>query len=354
MVLGDNRPGGKLSLDGQNLNNSDNLYEGNENFDRVIFTLPKYIAKGLILTIFGSLIISFSIFFIFLKGSDLVVVPNLSEFCLEDAIAELQNKELVPYVELKFSSTSFDKGKVIDQNPKAGTVLRLDSKVKIFVSKGAVVNKIDNFIGKNIDDVLINLKANLTSNNRMLYHLLRPIEVESTLPKGIIIQQEPSPDTKIAGLVDLQFLVSKGLVENKIKYLKNYVGLYYKDAIISLLNDEINFDVNLSSTGSDFGIVVSQSLTPGSKFENIDNLIITINEPRKNDLGVFGILTYKLDIYPSSVDMMVKVKDSGGNSALLYSFRSKGGLIKLPYDALKGSIIELYIYNKLVNQTVVN
>ena len=355
MVLGDNRSHSKLSCDNsQNLNNSSKLHEGNENCDREILTLPKYIAKGLVLVILGSFIISFAIFFIFLKGIDLVIVPNLTEFYLEDAITELQNKELIPYVELKFTSTSLDKGKVIDQNPKAGTVLRLDSRVKIFVSKGAVVNKIDSFIGKNIADVLINLRAaNLTSNNRMLYHLLKPIEVESTLPKGTIIQQEPAPDTKIASLVDLQFLVSKGPVDNAIKYLKNYVGLYYKDAVISLLNDEIDFDISLSN-GSEFGIVVSQSLLPGSKVENLDKLTIVINEPKTNDLDIFGILTYKLDVYPSNVDMMVKVKDSNGNRTLLYSFRSKGGLIKLPYDVLKGSIIELYIYDKLINQTVVS
>ncbi|ANF33577.1 PASTA domain-containing protein [Borrelia turicatae] len=352
--MSDNRPPhNKNFLDNKNLNSSNNLCEYNENFDSKVLTLPKHVAKGLILTIFGSLIISCAIFFIFLKSNDIVVVPNLSELYLEDAITELQNKELIPYVELKFSSTSLDKGKVIDQNPKAGTVLRLDSKVKIFISKGAVINKVDSFIGKNIDDVLINLKANSINNNRMFYHLLKPIEIESTLPKGTIIRQEPSPGTKISSLVDLQFLVSKGQGDPPVKYVKNYIGLYYKDAIISLLNDEIDFDVNLSS-GNDFGSVIFQSLSPGSKIENLDKLTITINEPRSNDTGVFGFLTYKLDMYPSSVDIMVKIKDPNGSSSLLYSFRSKGGLIKLPYEALKGSIIELYIYDRLVNQTVVN
>lgn len=352
--MSDNRPPhNKNFLDDKNLSSSNDLCEYNENFDRKVLTLPKHVAKGLILTIFGSLIISCAIFFIFLKSSDIVVVPNLSELYLEDAITELQNKELIPYVELKFSSTSLDKGKVIDQNPKKGTVLRLDSKVKIFISKGAVINKVDSFIGKNIDDVLINLKANSINNNRMLYHLLKPIEIESTLPKGTIIRQEPSPGTKISSLVDLQFLVSKGQGGSPVKYAKNYIGLYYKDAIISLLNDEIAFDVNLSS-GNDFGSVIFQSLSPGSKIENLDKLTITINEPRRNDTSVFGFLTYKLDMYSSSVDIMVKIKDSSGSSSLLYSFRFKGGLIKLPYEALKGSIIELYIYDKLVNQTVVN
>ncbi|WP_028328149.1 PASTA domain-containing protein [Borrelia coriaceae] len=331
----------------------DNLCKHDESFNSKVLTLPKYIVKGLVLTIFGSLIISCAIFFIFLKGDDIVIVPNLSELYLEDAITELQNKELIPYVELKFSSTYLDKGKVIDQNPKAGTVLRLDSKVKIFVSKGAVINKVDNFIGKNIDDVVINLNANAINNNRMLYHLLKPIEIESTLPRGIIIRQEPSPGTKIASLIDLQFLVSKGQEEIPVKYVKNYVGLYYKDAIISLLNDEIDFDVNLS-TGSDLGNVIAQSLSAGSKVENSDKLIITMNKPRSSNTDVFGILTYKLDMYPSSVDIMVKVKDSSGSSALLYSFKSKGGLIKLPYEVLKGSTIELYIYDKLVNRTMVD
>nr|WP_040235772.1 PASTA domain-containing protein [Borrelia crocidurae] len=349
----DNKPPhNQLFLDSQNLSDG-NLHEFRENHDNKIHDFPEHVSRGLVLTIVGSLIISCAIFFIFLKSSDIVVVPNLSGLYIEEAITELQNKELIPYVELKFSSTAFDKGKVIDQKPKAGTVLRLDSKVKIFISKGAVINKVDNFIGKNIDDVLINLKANAINNNRMLYHLLRPVEIENTLPKGTIIRQEPSPGTKIASLVDLQFLVSKGQEDSSVKYIKNYVGLYYKDVIISLLNDEIDFDVNVSK-GNDFGSVIYQSLSPGNRIENLDKLIITINEPRVNSTSVFGIMTYKLDVYSSSVDIMVKVKDSSGNSSLFYSFRSKGGLIKLPYEAVKGSTVELYIHDKLINQTLVN
>nr|WP_051374071.1 PASTA domain-containing protein [Borrelia persica] len=336
----------------QNLNNG-NSYEFKGNYNDKVYHLPKHVSRGLVLTIFGSLIIACAIFFTFLKGSDIVLVPNLSGLYIEEAITELQNKELIPYVELKFSSTALDKGKVIDQNPKAGTVLRLDSKVKIFISKGSLINKVDNFIGKNIDDVLINLKANAINNNRMLYHLLRPVEIESTLPKGTIIRQEPSPGTKIASLVDLQFLVSKGQEETYVKYIKNYVGLYYKDVIISLLNDEINFDINLSK-GNDFGSVIKQSLSPGSKIKNLDKLTITVNEPKVTSTSVFGIVTYKLDIYPSSVDIMIKVKDASGNSSLFYSFKSRGGLLRLPYEALKGSTIELYIHDKLINQTLAN
>ncbi|WP_232535954.1 PASTA domain-containing protein [Borrelia sp. A-FGy1] len=315
--------------------------------------LPSYILRGLFITIFGSLIVSCGIFFIFLKSNDIVIVPNVSGLYLEDAITELQYKDLIPYIELKFSSTSLDKGKVIDQRPSAGTALRLGNRVTIFISKGAVVNKVDSFIGKNIDDVLINLKANSVNNNRVFYNVLKPIEIESELSKGTIIRQEPSPGTKITGLVDLQFLVSKGQKKDLVKYLKNYIGLYYKDAIVSLLNDEIDFDINLTK-GNNFGSVILQSLPANTEIEDLTKLIITINEPKVDNLSVFGVLTYKLDMYPSKVNVMVRVRDSSGNSSLLYSFKARGGLIKLPYESLKGSIIELYIYDKLINQTVVN
>ncbi|AYE36715.1 PASTA domain-containing protein [Borrelia turcica IST7] len=351
--MNDNRKQNNFFLDSKKINRHHSSYKEDENFDDEVPILPSHIVKGLMITIFGSLIISCAIFFIFLKSNDIVIVPNLSGLYLEDAITELQYKELVPYIELKFSSTSLDKGKVIEQRPKAGTALRLENRVTIFISKGAVVNKVDSFIGKNIDDVLVNLKANSINNNRVFYHALKPIEVESELSKGTIIRQEPSPGTKITGLVDLQFLVSRGQTKNLVKHVKNYIGLYYKDAIISLLNDEIPFDINLVK-GNNYGSVILQSLPANTEIENLSKLIITINEPKIDNLSVFGILTYKLDMYPSNVDIMIRVKDSSGNSSLLYSFKSRGGLIKLPYEALKGSIVELYIYDKLINQTVVN
>ncbi|UER67987.1 PASTA domain-containing protein [Borrelia sp. BU AG58] len=315
--------------------------------------LPNHIVRGLVLAIFGSLIISCAIFFIFLKSSDIVVVPNLVGLYLEDAVTELQDKALIPHIELKFSSSSLDKGRVIDQIPKAGTALRLDNKVMVFISGGAVVNKVDSFIGKNVDDVLINLKANSVNNNRLFYHVLKPIEVESELSKGTIIRQEPPPGTKITGLVDLQFLVSKGQARDSVRYVKNYVGLYYKDAIVSLLDDEIAFDVELVKRNN-FGSVILQSLPANTRIEDLSKLVITVDEPKIDNLSVFGILTYKLDNYPSSVEIMIKIKDSSGNSSLLYSFKTRGGSVKLPYEAPKGSVIELYIYDKLVNQTMVS
>ncbi|WP_210373057.1 PASTA domain-containing protein, partial [Borreliella garinii] len=88
-------------------------------------------------------------------------------------------------------------------------------------------------------------------------------EVESELPKGIIIRQNPLPGSQISSLTDLQFLVSKGK-DRLDKHVKNYVGIYYKDAIASLLGDNINFDIDLANT-DDFGNIVLQSIPAGTK-----------------------------------------------------------------------------------------
>lgn len=168
-----------------------------------------------------------------LENNEITVVPNLYSLAIEDAVLELQRKELIPHIEFKFSSSALDKGKVIDQGPKPGTVLRHGNKVIIFISKGAIINRVDSFIGKNIDDVIINLKANSFDNSKLLYHIVQPLEVESELPKGIIISQNPSPGSQISSLTDLQFLISKGK-DHLDKHVKNYVGIYYKDAIASL------------------------------------------------------------------------------------------------------------------------
>ncbi|QFI14933.1 PASTA domain-containing protein [Borrelia maritima] len=314
--------------------------------------LPKTTIKGLLLVIFGSLIVAFAVFFMVLENKEIAVVPNLYSLSIEDAILELQRKDLIPHIEFKFSSSALDKGKVIEQGPKPGTVLRHNNKVIIFISKGAVINSVDSFIGKNIDDVIINLKANSFDNSKLLYHIVKPLEVESELPKGIIIRQNPSPGSQISSLTDLQFLISKGK-DRLDKYAKNYVGIYYKDVVVSLLNDNINFDIDLVNT-SDFGNVVSQSILPGTKINESNRILITIARPKVDNKIAFGILTYKLRQHPSYVDISVRLKGLDGENSLIYSFKSMGGLIKLPYEVYKGSKIELYIYDKLINQTVIN
>lgn len=248
----------------------DKIYspQSGENCNNEVLILPKATTRALLLVIFGSLIVSFAIFFMVLENKEIAVVPNLYSLTLEDAIIELQRKELIPHIEFKFSSSALDKGKVIEQGPKPGTVLRHNNKVIIFISKGAIINRVDSFIGKNIDDVIINLKANSFDNSKLLYHIVKPLEVESELPKGIIIRQNPSPGSQISSLTDLQFLISKGK-DHLDKHIKNYIGIYYKDAIASLLNDGISFDLDLANTG-DFGNVVFQSIPSGTKINESD------------------------------------------------------------------------------------
>ncbi|WKC90475.1 PASTA domain-containing protein [Borreliella carolinensis] len=328
------------------------LTQSDKNCNNEMLILPKTTIKALLLVIFGSLIVSFAIFFMVLENNEITVVPNLYSLTIEDAVVELQRKELIPYIEFKFSSSALDKGKVIDQGPKPGTVLRHGNKVIIFISKGAIINRVDNFIGKNIDDVIINLNANSFDNSKLLYHIGNPLEVESELPKGIIISQNPSPGSQISSLTDLQFLISKGK-DRLEKHVKNYIGIYYKDAIASLLNDSISFDIDLANT-SDFGNIIFQSIPPGTKINEPDKILITIAKPKVDNKIVFGILTYKLRQHLSYVDISVRLKGLDGKNSLMYSFKSKGGLIKLPYEAQKGSTIELYIYDKLINQTVIN
>ncbi|OJH15790.1 hypothetical protein ER70_00680, partial [Borreliella bissettiae] len=150
------------------------LTQSDKNCNNEMLILPKTTIKALFLVIFGSLIVSFAIFFMVLENNEITVVPNLYSLTIEDAVVELQRKELIPYIEFKFSSSALDKGKVIDQGPKPGTVLRHGNKVIIFISKGAIINRVDNFIGKNIDDVIINLNANSFDNSKLLYHIGNP------------------------------------------------------------------------------------------------------------------------------------------------------------------------------------
>lgn len=131
------------------------LTQSDKNYNNEMLILPKTTIKALLLVIFGSLIVSFAIFFMVLENNEITVVPNLYSLAIEDAVLELQRKELIPHIEFKFSSSALDKGKVIDQGPKPGTVLRHGNKVIIFISKGAIINRVDSFIGKTLTMLLL-------------------------------------------------------------------------------------------------------------------------------------------------------------------------------------------------------
>jgi len=124
----------------------DNISDSIEGNGKVI------VITSLVMLLFFVLI-STIVFFMSVKTADQVLVPNIEGEKFEDAVLKLQVKELYPRLQLRFSDNPEDAGKVLEQSPPAGTIVKAGKRINIVVSSGAVLDRVENYVGKTLSEV---------------------------------------------------------------------------------------------------------------------------------------------------------------------------------------------------------
>jgi len=115
-----------------------------------------------------------AIFLSNVKGPEQVLVPNVVGKKLEDALLEMQVKELYPKINLRYSNTPGDEGTILEQSPESGAIVKGYSRVNLVVSRGVVVDKVGNYVGMNLDEVRMNLQTLFAGQTRPLIVLADP------------------------------------------------------------------------------------------------------------------------------------------------------------------------------------
>ena len=155
------------------------------------------------------LVIGAVTFSIAVRGQPETLVPNLQGRDVLDALVDLQSKELYPDIQIQYSA-EIDKNLVISQRPAAGTLVKAGKRVTLRVSKGPVIDKVENYVGMTLDDVKIHLQTLFASHSPNLL-IKEPIlyRHENGTPPGKVLAQSPLPGTKITGLTYLELVVSQ-------------------------------------------------------------------------------------------------------------------------------------------------
>lgn len=95
-------------------------------------SLPLFMLLMLIFMAF----VAASVFFVFVKGPEEVLVPNVVGKIWSDALVQLQEKELYAKVAFRYTSSNNDKGVVLSQSPEPSSIVRGYSRVELVISGG--------------------------------------------------------------------------------------------------------------------------------------------------------------------------------------------------------------------------
>ena len=303
-----------------------------------------------ILTILASLailLITFTLALLYnLRKPETVTVPNVLNNNLAQALIKLQDKELVPHIQLRFSDSSEERGKVIEQNPKGSSRVLIYHKVNLIISKGSLNDKLKNYIGLPLKTLEDDLNTKVISIKNRNY-------IKSTKPVGTILQQYPAPGTQIGQNVELTLWISKGdkIIKSKAS---SYIGKDYQDVINRLAKENKPFTIRLDNSQRNPGIITYQDPAPNKVVEEQTSYKLKMSMPRISDSNlVFNIFTAKLPHY--EVPVLISLETTADRSnPIIFETYSQGDEITIPYLVSHNSTLKLMVNKSLIKEQVIN
>jgi len=310
----------------------------------------KRFSKILIYTFIGVILLmaaaAATSFLVTLEGPEEIMVPEVRQKELEQALVDLQERRLYGIIRLRYTSDPTLKGQVVEQEPAAGTLVRAGKEVELIVSRGAVVDRVGDYVGRPLDEVRQELQALFTTFDELL-RISDVSYVFDSAPVGTVLEQSPEAGTELTGPTELDLVVSRGAAAERIE-LPSYVGLEYEEAMRLLAGQSIPFifTVTQDEQEGDPGFVVSQSpppeteITRGTKV----NLRILAPEDLEED-QVFGMFERVLPDYPVPVEMTLQAAAPDGSRRTIFTMRHPGGELAVPFVEEVGSTLILSRYD---------
>ena len=304
--------------------------------------------KTSVITAIVSLVITFviciAVFFASVQGAEKVLVPDVTGQTLTEALLKMQAKELYPKIQLKYSDVSGDKGTVLEQNPKPGAIVKAYRRITLTVSRGIAIDNIEDYVGKNADDVKSSLDL-LFSGESSLVEVAPFVYVKNENAPGTIIAQYPEAGTPFAEKTKLQFVVSSGTESEKIE-MPELEGLNIEQLLSVMAENKIVLDIDLkeNENASAAGKVIEAEKTA----DEVDSytrvkVVLEVKPRQEKDEVIQGVFFCKLTDFPFPVPFTLTAKDSEGKTKVLISGNHPGKDFTAPYSAKKNTTIVLNV-----------
>ena len=321
-----------------------------------------YFRKSLLSILLAMLVMIFLFvvtFFIAVKGAERTVVPNVVDVTLNHALVKLQERELYPRLVEKYTGNPLDKGRVIQQEPAPGSYVRAGLRVSITVSLGAVMEKVENYVGMTISQVRSRL-ATQFSNFEPLLVIQEPItHIYDQREAGTVISQSPREGESLSEPTELVLIVSQG-EQRLTRGVPLLTGMETMAAIQLLAAEAFIFEFASESTGDDSMPtgpefkVLGQLPAPGVFVEPGSRVKLTYQALEAPDGRVNGLFEFQLPEYPVPVPLKINIQSPEEKEENLISMSHAGGYISFPYSLENGSAIVVYFNSEEIHRFIID
>lgn len=218
-----------------------------------------------------------------------VVIEDVTDMTVEEAIRILEEQGFVIGEQEERNNEEIESGNIIETNPQAGRERDKGTTVDLIVSIGKELTKMEDFVGKQRDDVIDALEEYNSYDFREEY--------SSEHAAGEIIGQTPEPGEEIhVNETDVVLTVSRGQEQVTVRDL-----MAFNDANRSEYEKSSGFKVNV--TGEEYsdkpaGEVISQTPKAGTKLEKGGTINVVISKGPKAKQEKFYTKTIEIPYEP--------------------------------------------------------
>lgn len=317
------------------------------------------------------------------KGYERVLVPDVVGSNLINAQLVLQEKELYPRLQMRYSDIPGQAGQIISQSPKAGSVVKAESRVTLVVSRGVVFDYVGNYVGTNLDALKNTLDALYAGAEIPSLTIANPIFKQDAALPGTILEQEPPEGTPISQPIELKLIVSSGPQKLKVS-VPDFTGKSITEVLTAMTSTKLTFDFTQHvASGSEVPGTVVKQINPNNKNEvgeysriqlefamlPVSNAIESEQMPRTIDITnrneadavdaslirdttnyVQGIFSTKIPEYPYAVPVKLDVIPQEGSRYGIATFHHIGGDLTIPYAVPHGSVLILSVLDREVER----
>jgi beta-lactam-binding protein with PASTA domain len=300
--------------------------------------------------------IALSVFFIAVRGKEQVMVPDVMGKELSQALIELQEKELYTQIQMRPAGAGEERGVVLEQVPEAGTLVKAERRINLVISQGMALDKMGNYLGKNINDVRTEILAFNSQTQEITISLREPFMYQySSEAAGSVLQQNPAAGSDLTGSITLELVVSRGQ-ENTRVTVPNVTGLSLSDTLNRLSQIKVGFTFSMrdAEAGENPGTVYSQNPAAGTEINSDDKVTIGITTPTAAEGETVGLFRFNLPVNPYPLPLTVEVELPNGTKQGLVNTNHAGGEFSMPYRLPIGSVIILSMVEREIYRQTVN
>jgi len=305
------------------------------------------LAYGLGAVIVLMVVAGLAAFLLSIRGAEQTMVPDIRGVELSQALVKMQEKELYPRISLRFTDNPADRGLIVEQSPRPGSIVKAGRRIQLTVSKGAVADAVENFVGQDINEVKIHLQNLFASTKPLLTVKEPPIYIFDRSPAGTVLEQKPPPGTAIAGPTKLELVVSRGPEKPQL-LVPDLLSLPYEAALAQVQKGDlvVTFTMRAAAGREKGGVVVAQTPAAGSLVPANARLAVTVTPPPEEPGLVAGIYSRELPEYPYPLEVQLESVGPAGERTPIVTTNHPGGLFTAPYHLPSGHALALSVLGR--------